>query len=83
MRWVFDEAIGKVERKQRDGNIDEEDPAPVEVIGNPAAQGRPDGGRYHDGEAVECEGVSALLGREGIGENGLLGWGQAAAARAL
>ena len=40
-------------------------------------------GAHDDGEAVHGEGLAALFGREGIGEDGLLGGGEAAAADAL
>jgi hypothetical protein len=37
MRRVFDHAIAEVERDQADGDVDEKDPVPVEVVGDPAA----------------------------------------------
>ena len=37
-------------------------------------------GAHDDGEAVHGEGLAALFGREGVGEDGLFGWREAAAA---
>ena len=66
-----------------DRQVDEEDPVPVEVVGNPTAQRGADGGRDHHGHAVNRECHAALFSGEGIGQNGLLGRLQSAAARAL
>src|SRR6185437_16538013 len=70
---IFDDARGEKEREQADGNVEEEDPAPVEAVGDVAAQRWPDGGRDDDGEAVHRKGLAAFFGREGIGEDGLFG----------
>ena len=40
-------------------------------------------GAHDDGEAVHGEGLAAFFGREGVGEDGLLGGGETAAADAL
>ena len=80
---VFDHAVGEIEREQADGDVDEEDPVPVEVVGDPAAEGGADGGRDDDGHAVDGEGLAALFDGEGVGEDGLLAGGEAAAAGAL
>jgi hypothetical protein len=73
VRRVFDERLVRKSDRDGDGDVDEEDPAPVEVVGDVAAEGGADGGRDDDGESVEREGLAALLGREGVGEDGLLG----------
>ncbi len=83
MRWVFDHAVGEIEREQADGDVDEEDPVPVEVVGDPAAEGGADGGSDDDGHAVDGEGLAALFDGEGVGEDGLFAGGEAAAAGAL
>ena len=80
---IFDDARGEEEREEADGDVEEEDPAPVEVVGDVAAEGGADGGCAHDGEAIHGEGLAALCGREGVGEDGLLGGCEAAAADAL
>ena len=80
---VFDDAVGEIEREQADGKVDEEDPVPVEVVGDPAAEGGADGGREDDGHAVDGEGLPAPLDGEGVGEDGLLAGGEAASAEAL
>src|SRR5258708_5278305 len=56
---------------------------PVEVVGDPAAEGGADGGCDDDGHAVDGEGLTALFDGEGVGGDGLLAGGEAAAARAL
>jgi hypothetical protein len=56
---------------------------PVEVVGDPAAEGGADGGRDDDGHAVDREGLAALFDGEGVGEDGLLAGREAAAAEAL
>ena len=83
MRRVFDHAVGEPEREDADGDVDEEDPVPVEVVGDPAAEGGADGGCDDDGHAVDGEGLAAFFDGEGVGEDGLLAGGEAAAACAL
>ncbi len=83
MGRIFDHAVGQVEGEQADGQVDEEDPVPVEVVGDPAAQGGADGRCEDDGHAVGGKGLPALLDGEGVGENGLLAGGEAASAEAL
>ena len=71
------------EGQNADRNVDEEDPAPGEVVGDPAAEGGSDGRREHGNEAVERKGLSALLRLKGVGHDGLGHGLHAAAARAL
>ena len=80
---VFDDAVGEPEREEADGDIDEEDPVPVEVVGDPAAEGGADGWGDDDGHAVDGEGLAALFNGEGVCEDGLFGRCEAAAAGAL
>ena len=54
-----------------DGEIDEENPTPGIIEGDPSAQGRANSGRDDGGDAVECECQTALLRRKSVGENGL------------
>ncbi len=68
---------------QRDRHVDEEDPAPVVVIGDPASQRRPDRGREHHGQPIERERLPALLRRKRVSQNRLLRRRQPPAARAL
>ena len=79
----MDEAVGEEEGEQADGDVDEEDPAPVVVVGDPAAEDGADGGRGDDGDGVEREGRGSFGGREGVDEDGLLDGSEAAAADAL
>ena len=83
MRRIFDHAVAEIEREDADGKIDEEDPVPVEVVGDPAAEGGTDGGRDDDGHAVDGEGLAAFFDGEGVGQDGLLAGRETAAAGAL
>src|SRR6202020_2637602 len=80
---VFDHAVGEPQGEQADGDVDEEDPVPVEVVGDPAAEGGADGWGDDDGHAVDGEGLAAFFDGEGIGEDGLFAGGEASAACAL
>ena len=82
-RRIFDQAGDQNEGQNADGNVDEEDPAPGEVVGDPAAERGADGGREHGDQAVEGEGLAALLRLEGVGHDGLGHGLHAAAAGAL
>ena len=75
MRRVFDDAVGEEEADDGDGDIDEEDPAPVEVVGNPAAECGSDGGCADYGDAIHGEGFAAIFGLEGVSEDGLFAGG--------
>ena len=79
----MDEAVGEEEGEQADGDVDEEDPAPVVVVGDPAAEDGADGRRGDDGDGVEREGRGAFGWREGVDEDGLFDRREAAAADAL
>src|ERR1039458_5528994 len=82
-RRVLHHAVAQVERQQADRDIDEEDPVPVEVVGDPAAEGRADGRRHHYRHAVERERLAAFFNGERVRQDGLFAGGQAAAAEAL
>ena len=71
------------EREQADRHVDEKDPAPAEIVGDPAAERGPDGGRDDHGHAVNGEGHAALFAGKRVGEDGLFAGLQSAAARAL
>jgi hypothetical protein len=60
-RRIVDQARDQNERQNADRNIDEEDPAPGEVVGDPAAQRGADGGREHGDQAIERKGLPALV----------------------
>ncbi len=82
-RRIFDQARDEKESEDADGNVDEEDPAPGEVVGDPAAERGADGWREHGDEAVEREGLSALVRLERVGHDGLRHGLHAAAACSL
>ncbi len=83
VRRVFDHAVGEPEGEDADGDVDEEDPVPVEVVGDPAAEGRANGGRDDDGHAVDGEGLTTFFDRECVGEDGLFAGCEASAACSL
>ncbi len=83
MRWVFDHTVAEIERDEADGDVDEEDPVPVEVVRDPPTESGADCGRDDDGHAVNGEGLTTFFDGEGVGEDGLLAGGEAATARAL
>ena len=83
VRRIFDHAVAEVERDQANGDVDEEDPVPVEVVGDPAAECGADGGGDDYGHSIDGEGLTALFDREGVGEDGLFARGQASAACTL
>ena len=80
---VLDHAVAEHQGKNADRQVDEEDPVPVEVVSDPPSQRRSDGRRSHDGHAVKSEGLSSLLHRKRICQDGLFAGGQPAAAQAL
>jgi len=80
---IFDNARGEHQGEYGDGDVDKEDPAPGEVVGDPAAQGGADHRRQHDRHAVDGEGLAALARRKRIDEDRLLAGLQAAAPGSL
>ena len=70
-------------RDEPDGHVDEENPAPGVVVGDPAAERGTDCRRHYDRNAVEREGLWTLLGQECVGEHCLLARGHSAAAEPL
>jgi hypothetical protein len=53
---VVDVTVGEEEGEDADGDVDEKDPAPVVVVGDPAAEDGADCGCGDDGYGVEGEG---------------------------
>ena len=83
VRRIGDEHVGEQQGNYADGNIDEENPAPIEIVGDPSAESGTDRRREHDGHAVNGECHAAAGGFESIGEDGLLAGLQASAADSL
>src|SRR5271170_7659287 len=80
---IADEHVGEQQRNDADGNIDEENPAPIEIVGDPSAEGGADGRSEHYGHAVNGESHAAFSRLESVGENCLFAGLQAAAADSL
>ncbi len=71
---VFRVPYGEISRDQgeaADGDVDEEDPAPVVIDAEPAAQGRPDDGGDDGGDRKQRHGRALLLGREAVHQDAL------------
>ena len=66
-----------------DRNVDQEDPAPSVVVGDPAAQRRPHHGREHHAHAVHRHRHALLFARKSFAQDGLRNRLQRAAAQAL
>lgn len=82
-RRIFDDHRGEKEGEQPDGDVDEENPTPVVVVGNPATERGTYGGSHHNCHAEDGEGLASFFGRESVGEDGLLAGTHASAASAL
>src|SRR5271156_2544394 len=80
---ILNEALGEIERKDTDRNVDVKDPAPAEIVGNPSAESWADGGRDDDGHAVHGESHAAFRRNESVGKNCLLAGLQPATGGAL
>ena len=75
--------VHQEEREDAERHVDEKNPVPGIVVGDPAADRRADGRRHDHGDAVDGEGLRTLPRREGIGQHGLFAGRHAAAAQAL
>ncbi len=83
VRWVDDEVADHQQRENPHRQIDVEDPAPGVVVGDPAAQRRPQDGRDDNAQA-ECRHRRAMLfGRESFQQHRLRQRLQASTAEAL
>ena len=60
VRRIADEHVGEQERNDADRNIDEENPAPIEIVSDPSAERGTDCWREHHGHAVHREGHAAF-----------------------
>src|SRR5207244_5002135 len=61
-RGISYEPAAKEERQEADRNVDEEYPTPIVVVGDPAAQNRPDRRGCYDHNRVQCKGRRSLGG---------------------
>ena len=83
VRWVLHQRGRHQYAQDADRNIDEEDPAPREVVRDPASQRRADDGRHNDAHAVHGHGHALLFLLEAFYQDGLRDGLQTAAAGAL
>ena len=83
--------VGRIENEQAghdDGGqphrqVDVEDPAPTEIVGEVPANHGTKHGRHHDAQAPEGHGFAAVLRREGFQHHGLREWLERASSGAL
>ncbi len=83
LRRIGEQAAGEDQRDDANGNVDEENPAPAPMVGDPAAQGRTDRRGRYNGHAVESESGCAFRRRKSIHQDGLLYRSESAAADSL
>ena len=69
--WVEDQQGSEEQGEYAHRDVDEEDPVPGVVVGDPAAQGGADDGRHHHAHAVKRHGHALLLAREAFHQDGL------------
>ena len=60
VRRIADQQVREQQGNYADGNVDEENPAPIEIVGNPTAQRRTDRRRQHHRHAIHREGHSTF-----------------------
>src|ERR1700691_3543239 len=83
VRRIADKHVGKNQRNDADGNIDEENPAPIEIVCDPSDERGTDRRGQYDRHAVNGESHAAFTRLERIGKNCLFAGLQAAAADSL
>src|SRR5579863_54796 len=83
VRRIGDEQRGHQNREDADGNVDEKNPAPGEIVGNPAAESRTYGGSDDHAHAINGHGHALFFARETVHEDSLRNGLQAASAGAL
>src|SRR6185437_8322729 len=80
---ILNQHRGHQDRQDADGNVDEENPAPGETVGDPAAKCGTDRRRHDDAHAVDGHGHALFFARETIDENCLRDWLKTASSGAL
>src|ERR1700691_6021852 len=81
--WILNEPRGQQNRNDPDRNIDEKNPAPGEVVGDPSAERRPNRRCGDYSNAINRESHAPLLRFKSIGEDGLFAGLQPGSAGAL
>ena len=80
---IVHQPAAQEQRQQPDRNVDEEDPAPAVVVGEPAPQHGSDRRRSHDHDRIQSKRGRAFCRGKCIDQNGLRNRGQTAASEAL
>src|ERR1700693_864244 len=83
MGRIGDEHGSENDGEQADGNIDEENPAPSVIVGDPSAEGGTDDWRDDHAHTVNGHGHALFCARETFDQDGLRDGLQSAAARSL
>src|SRR5215469_3153743 len=76
---ILNHSVGQKQREDSHRYIDEENPTPVVVVGNPSTERRAQCRRRHDSHSVDRERHPPLLRRKGVRKDTLLAWLQTAA----
>ena len=83
VRRVFDEAHDEEDIEDAHGDVDIEYPGPGVVVGEPSAEGRPEGGAEDDAETVDAHRRRLFFRGEGLPQHRLRQGYEGAAAYAL
>src|SRR5580700_2277428 len=83
IRRILNKPRSQQKGENPDGNVDEKNPAPGEVVGDPAAERGADRRSAHHCDAVNGKGHATLGGWKSIGEDGLLAGLQTASSSTL
>src|ERR1700688_1997918 len=83
IRRILNKPLCQQKRNDADRNVDEENPAPTEVVRDPTSKRGTDRRSHHHRDAINSKCHDALGGSGGVGKDGLLTRLQASATRAL
>ena len=83
VRRILHHVVAEQQGNDADRQVDEEDPMPIEVVGDPAAQRRTDRGCGHHCHAIEGECLASLFHRKRVREDGLFAGSQSSTAKTL
>src|ERR1700688_1898669 len=83
VRRILNKPLRQQKRNDADRNVDEENPAPTEVVRDPTSKRGTDRRSHHHRDAINSKCHAALGGSEGVGKDGLLARLQASSAGTL
>jgi hypothetical protein len=80
---IAEQGITSSKGQETDRHIDQKDPPPLVLVRQPAAERRTDDRREQGRQAEQRHRHALLFAREGVQQNGLTAWLQAAACQTL